>query len=890
MMPVAIAGMHRAGTSMVAHALKLASVYFGEDADLYGPTVDDNPDGYWEHLRFIELNDEILNRLGGGWERPPEIPRRFRDDERLEGLEARAKALVREFAGREPWALKDPRTSLTIGLWSEVARDPKVVVCLRSPLEVTLSLRRRAMFSYGIALELWETYYRRLLEATEKKPRIVTAYETYFDRPRPELRRLFEFCDVEPSRAALDKACDAVNPDLRHSTFTVQDLLEAEIAPEIVELYIDLRREAGLRDPAARRPRTAQPTARTGPVVDVRAMDVTTLRQRVKQLESIVAVRELELGYVKDGRESEKRAAATEERRLSDLLEAKEQELARGHALLQAHERVLAELAERTRLDERLVPSVEALQGSVYDLQAEAERGDPEYRRLVRRVREAVRENVPFESTVLVASKGDDDLLSLYGRKAWHFPRAESGVYAGFYPQSELSAIAHVEALRARGADHIVFPATALWWFDSYPGLARHLENRYRRVALAEDDEGAACAIFELRASPKASDWKGEIRKLLDEYRLTFGRDPSVLDWHTGLELASEFPDHVVFSPPERNGLPYLDGTVDIVAVLRSRTKGAALYEADRVASAAMLELSGGRANGYRVDTRWKVEPAELPSVSIVIPCFDGIEHTRACLSTLRETLPAGFRGEIIVVDDASTDGTADLIEELAAEDELLRIVRNPRNRGFLDSANRGAEEAGGDVLVFLNNDTILLPGWLEPLLRVFAEHDDAGAVGGRLLYPDGRLQEAGGIMFADGSAWKYGYGDTDPSAAVYEHFRAVDYCSGCLLATPRALFTELGAFDTLYRPGFFEDTDYCFAVRDRGLRVYYEPQSTIVHVEGATAGTDLDRGPKRHQTSNKRKFVRKWRDALSGQPERPDWSEVLDGWALAPLASAERR
>jgi len=264
-----------------------------------------------------------------------------------------------------------------------------------------------------------------------------------------------------------------------------------------------------------------------------------------------------------------------------------------------------------------------------------------------------------------------------------------------------------------------------------------------------------------------------------------------------------------------------------------------------------------------------------VPSVSIVVPCHNGLEVTRACLSSLRETLPRSFRGEIVVVDDGSTDGTAEFLDELARTDDRLRVVRNARNSGFLESANGGAEIASGDVLLFLNNDTVLLPGWLEPILRVFAEHEDVGVVGGRLLYPDGRLQEAGALIFNDGSAWKYGYGEIDATAPAYSHFREVDYCSGCLLATKRSLFAEIGGFDALYKPGFYEDADYCFAVRERGLRVYYEPQSTIVHVEGATAGTDLRRGPKRHQALNQRKFVQKWREALSDQPARPETFEA---------------
>jgi len=585
--------------------------------------------------------------------------------------------------------------------------------------------------------------------------------------------------------------------------------------------------------PKRRHKQPAPTSARVDPPVDSAALDLADLRQRVKQLESIAKAQESE---------------------------------------------------PTVPLNERLLRAVEELQSSVYDLKAEADPEKLEYRKVIRRVQEAVRESVPFNSIVLVASKGDNDLLKLYGRKAWHFPRTAAGVYAGYYPKCDLSAIAHIETLRARGARYIVFPSTAFWWFDHYAGFKAHLEDRYVRVSREDDDSCAIFALGQALRSEGGRGWKGEFRELLNEYSLTFGRQPSILDWNTGLDLAREFPEHTVFARAGQNGLPYLDGTVDIVAMLQPKRRDAALQEADRVASAAVLVVSGGRTNGLQIDAHWKTERAELPSASIVVPCFDGIAHTNACLTSLHETLPRDFRGEIVVVDDASSDGTADLLDDLARRDQRIRVVRNSRNRGFLESANIGAEAASADMLVFLNNDTILLPDWLEPLLRVFVEHQDAGAVGGRLLYPDGRLQEAGGLVFADGSAWKFGYGDPHPSAPLYSFFRETDYCSGCLLATRRSLFEQLGGFDARYKPGFYEDTDYCFTVRDQGLGVYYEPQSSIVHVEGATAGTDLLRGPKRHQAVNKKKFAAKWSKALRKLPERP---EVLDGWSLASLVNA---
>ena len=216
-----------------------------------------------------------------------------------------------------------------------------------------------------------------------------------------------------------------------------------------------------------------------------------------------------------------------------------------------------------------------------------------------------------------------------------------------------------------------------------------------------------------------------------------------------------------------------------------------------------------------------------------------------------------------------------------------MRLLRNEANSGFLASVNRAVEEASGEFIVLLNNDTIPLPGWLPPLLAPFRDRDDVGAVGGRLVYPDGRLQEAGGLVFRDGSAAKFGYGDPDPDFPLFTVPREVDYCSGCLLAFRRDFFLESGGFDPAYGFGFYEDADFCFRVRALGRVVLYEPESVIVHVEGASAGTDLRQGAKRYQVLNASVFTERWRDALASQHERP---AELDRDALQHLARRTER
>jgi GT2 family glycosyltransferase len=203
--------------------------------------------------------------------------------------------------------------------------------------------------------------------------------------------------------------------------------------------------------------------------------------------------------------------------------------------------------------------------------------------------------------------------------------------------------------------------------------------------------------------------------------------------------------------------------------------------------------------------------------------------------------------------------------------------LRNEANQGFLASCNRGARAAKGDFLLFLNNDTVLLPGWLPPLLRTFADLPNAGVVGGKLLFESGTLQEAGALVFADGSAAKIGYLDPDVETPLYEYVRETDYVSGAFLMTPRRLFRQLGGLDSRYGFGYYDDGDYCFAVRAAGRLVYYQPGSVIVHVEGASAGTDLSSGLKQFQVTNQAIFTEKWRGALECQPTRP---EPLDWYA----------
>jgi len=264
-------------------------------------------------------------------------------------------------------------------------------------------------------------------------------------------------------------------------------------------------------------------------------------------------------------------------------------------------------------------------------------------------------------------------------------------------------------------------------------------------------------------------------------------------------------------------------------------------------------------------------DPVDDPLVSVVVPVYNNLAYTVACLHSLFEHA-AGQALEVVVIDDASSDGTADYL----ARCQGIRVLSNAQNLGYLRSCNLAAQASRGDYLVFLNNDTTVTSGWLEALLKTFETFTGAGIVGGRLIYPDGRLQEAGGIVFADGHGWNYGRED-DPRRPQYGFAAECDYVSGACLAIRRELFERLGAYDELYAPAYYEDTDLCFRARQAGWRVICQPACTVVHHEGVSSGTDETQGVKRYQAVNREKFVQRWAEVLAAQPAHAIDSERSD-------------
>ncbi len=254
-----------------------------------------------------------------------------------------------------------------------------------------------------------------------------------------------------------------------------------------------------------------------------------------------------------------------------------------------------------------------------------------------------------------------------------------------------------------------------------------------------------------------------------------------------------------------------------------------------------------------------KFEKVENPDVSIIIPVHNNFLYTYNCLKSLNN-MKTKIKYEIIVIDDASTDETKRNLKEIKG----IKYVRFNENKGFIKACNYGGKIAKGNYIVFLNNDTVVTDNWLNELISLFNDKNfqDVGIVGSKLIFPDGKLQEAGSIIWNDGGGWNFGKFD-DPEKPEYNYIREVDYCSGASIAISKKLFDEIGGFDERYVPAYYEDTDLAMEVRKRGYKVLYNPFSILFHYEGASCGKDTSCGIKKYQEINREKFLEKWRQIL---------------------------
>ena len=749
------------------------------------PAQADNPDGFWEHLGFVALNDQLLNELGGAWDLPPNANENFRQP-RLYPLRSKARLLIEAFDSARVWGWKDPRNSLTLPFWQDLLAGLKTLIVVRNPLEVAYSMRQRNGTSYSFALRLWEIYNRRLLEAAKKQERLFTHYDLFFQNAETELRRIANFIGLPDAK--IQSAAKLVATQRRHTHFTIEQLIDARVAEEVIELYRALIAETAVGR------RNAAPTSKGAQAA--KADEVDLLPGAVSRLNAFVPERLAQIEHLYG-----ELLAQTETRHKAEIENLSEH-------LAQTEARHKAQLEN---LSEHLAQTEARHKAQVEELVAQ-------YNGEIQQLNERIMEM--------------NDLL-----RERSVNLAEDEKYIG-----ELT-----------------------------DQLRKQLQSTRRLSRLLEETEHAAQRLRTSRrwklANPgatlkaklshgKISAGYGHLEKIVTAYS----------QWRAAHPEIAKIDDEI-----NAARMPKIPRTAPTNMHRKiGNSEGTALVH-DVGATTSHVPTKASTATATPVPalplTSLHFPVHEEVEVSIIIPVFDQLQFTHACLAAL-QTAQERPRFEVIIVDDCSRDKTPEIVPKI----DGVVYLRNETNSGFIVCCNRGTEKARGKYLVFLNNDTIVSDGWLSALVDTFTEERQAGIVGSKLIYPDGRLQEAGGIIWQDASGWNCGKFD-DPQKPEYNYLREVDYCSAAALMIPKALFQRVGGFDFRYAPAYYEDADLAFKVRRAGYKVLYQPLSEVIHYEGATGGTDLSAGAKKYQDINRSTFAEAWADELATKPVSGDVS-----------------
>jgi GT2 family glycosyltransferase len=827
---ICIAGAHRSGTSMLTRLLHHCGLYLGPEEDLMAPAAD-NPDGFWENLRFVKLNDEILNALGGGWDLPPREEDGFQE-EQLAAIRMKAQLLIESFDSELPWGWKDPRTCLTMPFWQSLLPALRTVMIVRNPLEVAYSMHKRNGTSYAFGLRLWEIYNRELIRRTPPDARIVTHYQFFFERPETELRRIAAFAGLPD--AEIEEVARLVAQGRRHTSFTTEQLIDAGASEQIVAFYRSL--------------------------IDEAAEGATSLSKRGRRLK---------------GRKQHKKIPAARPPRVDELAGA----VSRLNVSIPDGEAFRTELALRRGAEIQYRADVANLESKIQTLTQElasaSQRTAGEIGTRDGRIAE-------MEATVV---RLDHMLQREQAKRQAELLKAGETTEQLRIAREKLAEQARMATEQQRIAKEQLTEQKRLANEQRSCDLAelKKIRERFIQTNQLLHSKSVSQTEFEARNTTLTEQLRKQLQatkklvRLLDEAEHAAERLRQSRRW----KIANLFAWLVsVFSKHPAPGFGHLDKVVETYHRWRStHPQGEALEEALQALTPhaptpapvlAQPHPPAEPAPERRVEPPAPLKPIEFPlyeevEISIIIPVFNQYHFTQACLASLQENHD-GMRFEVIVVDDCSTDATMEMIERIPG----VVYLPNESNMGFIASCNRGAQQARGSYLLFLNNDTVVTPGWLARLRETFEFEPQAGLVGSKLVFPDGRLQEAGGIIWRDASGWNRGKFQ-DAEKPEYNFLCEVDYCSAASLMIPKSLFDGLGCFDPKYAPGYYEDTDLAFKVRQAGYKVLYQPLSKVIHYEGATGGTDISAGAKKYQEINRATFAASWADLLAEKPANGD-------------------
>jgi hypothetical protein len=878
--PIAITGMHRSGTSMITRALHDSGLHLvGTSAEELIEAADDNPEGFWENKAIRDCNDELLEATGGAWDNPPVLPPAGVDDPRVAAVADAATAALATLRQHDHWGFKDPRTCLTASYWLDLEPELRFVICVRHPIEVALSLRRRNQNSYSLGLSLWERYYATVLDQVPPERRVVSHYDTFFVDPEAEMARLCAFAGLEP-------AAPRVLPDLRHHSTGI-DLGDAGVNEGVRTLYADLCREAGAPPPrgAPRDDGRVRRLILDGAVAqrhaDQRQAAIERLEEREEELRAARAkteqahrdrVRELEakltaerLAQVETARalaalrgsvaRIDERTRRVEARSLPGIV---------GRAARAAARRLPQPVQQSLRRGRRLAqrsaaepgPTAKAIgQRASRAARVQATKLPPPAQQALRRGRSAYRRATtePGPAARAVARRLPDPAQRV-ARRAWR---------SGAPVRLKLHGPGASES--APKAPPTPKGSPPRLWRDAYVGMVR--------AAWTGDDPwlavapGSPASVRDAR-SPRATpfpDTRGS-RPFADDLSHIAHLDTQRYAGHRYLVLPegsrpwlrrqAELRDHVVRHHRTVADEPGAGAVFDLLRPAEGHLPSL---------RAAIDELSAGTDEPPAVlDCTGLDLRVELPDLAVFTPppgdrlhYLDRsvdvvvVEADRQTPAGRAEAARVAGRG-VVLVAPGGTGAAVRSVERVASADEpaepgVLVWASPAQDPRWEPAVAERVEQAGAsllvapvgpeapasleghDVVVALEPHVLPLPGAIRAAAAAAAD-DPASAVAGKVLRRDGHMESAGGSVFFDRSVALIAGSSPQVRAPWHDFVRPVCWAPG-LVAAAAPLWTGVPGPAGLEGRGYVRE--WCAAVWQQGGAVVYHPDVAAVRVAG---------------------------------------------------------
>ena len=902
---ILILGMHRSGTSALARVVNLLGAALGERLM---PAGKGNESGHWESLAVYEAHEQLLTALGRRWDDFREMPVDWIAHPQAQQCANSIRRFVAdELAGEPLWAVKEPRLCRLLPLWPQALSGLPVrltaVIMVRNPLEVAASLARRDGMAYGHAFLLWAQHLLEAERASRGMPRMIVQYDDLLADWRAVTTAMASQLGYSWPQSAGDTHDEIalfLSPQLRHHDAAKTPVDGGAVPPLLVQRMFEASRKVGVdakgwSELAALAAEVQQAASLYGP-----CLDELTIAQQQKEVRALAAEAVVVQGLIKPHLLAEQNALIRAAQTQSHATFTKAEQS--GEVLVELIRQVEAQRREAGLNAQRLadVLAAQTQRQAQCDAQvaaANAQR-DVQVAALTAQLAEANGQIAERAQHVIALHESHAVAVAEFERTqgALRMTLAQQSARAEGLAQTidALRVALHQASTRTQDFEQRLHAtqvqladllASSSWRVTAPLRALRRLFTRTKplqhqlpkRSVWPSGSGSMAERVY--RGVPLSANRKRALKGWL--FRLTgplFANTAPYRRWQANARTHA--PDAALVEPAPhphpvtRDAIPESMPTAAVVTAQNTPWRADGVREwhdyhgvRERIQAAQAQRQRDKRAKPYPMITFAKRCLAEVaasirlplvpdaPAVTVLVPVYNHLVTTLECLASIAAHVdPHGPSFEVLVANDGSSDDTAQVLARVAH----LRVVNQPENLGFLRNCNSAAQLARGRLLVLLNNDVQVTDGWLTALVECLESHPDIGAVGARIVYPSGWLQEAGTRLLRDGSSEMIGLNDL-PDLPRYRFDRDVDYCSGACLLLRAADFQRLGGFDDAFAPAYCEDSDLCMRLHANGKRVVYCADATVIHHLSTTSDAIPGDYKLRCIARNLRTFSERW-------------------------------